>query len=109
MAEEEKDKTEEKKENYRASFTGVLEILASKVSRKGTIVAMAMVLIYLLVALLAATPNVSELLIFSGVIAGFIVGLAIFFTTLQWILDVKDDRKDKRKRGIHRDSLKEET
>ncbi len=95
MADEKKTQLEEKKDNSRIPFTGVLEILASKVSRKGTIVAMAMVLIYLL----AATPNVTQVLAFIGVIAG----LAVFFTMLQWIIDIKDDKKDRRGRGRHKD------
>jgi len=95
MVDEKKTKLEEKKDNYRIPLTGVLEILANKISRKGTIVAMAMVLIYML----AATPNVTVVLAFIGVIAG----LAVFFTLLQWIIDIKDDKKDKKGRGRHKD------
>ena len=58
---------------------GVMQILANKVSRKGAIIAMAMVLIYMI----AATPNVSLIILFVGTIAG----LAVFFTGLQWWLD----------------------
>ena len=99
MAKEENTtETTVKKENkirVRIPFTGILEILANKDSRKGTIIAMAMVLIYLL----AATPNVAEVLIFVGAITG----LAIFFTFLQWIVDLKDDKKDKKGRSVHKD------
>lgn len=98
MSEEETTQPKEenkKKDNIRIPFTGVMEILASKISRKATIVAMAMVLIYLL----AATPNVAQVLFFIGAIAG----LAVFFTLLQWILDIKDDRKDRGSRGRHKD------
>lgn len=96
MTDEETTQTEEKKKknDIRIPFTGVMEILASKISRKATIVAMAMVLIYLL----AATPNVAEVLVFIGAIAG----LAVFFTLLQWILDIKDDKKDRRGRGCYK-------
>lgn len=89
---------EKKKDNSRIPFTGVLEILANKVSRKAAIVAMAMILIYLL----AATPNVAEIVLF--VIA--IGGLAVFFTMLQWVLDVKDDKKKKMR---HKDPPSDET
>jgi len=44
MADEEKPK-EKQKEVVKIPFTGILEILARKVSRKATIVAMAMLLI----------------------------------------------------------------
>ncbi len=83
----------EKKEQGNISktpFTNVLEILANKVSRKAAVVGLAMVLIYLL----AATPNVAQVLIFIIAIAG----LAIFFTVLQWIIDLKNDDKKKRKK-----------
>ena len=66
-------------------LTNVLEILANKVSRKAVIVALAMVLIYMV----AATPNVASVLLFVGAIAG----LAIFFTLLQWILDMAGGEK----------------
>jgi type IV secretory pathway VirB2 component (pilin) len=83
----------EKKEQRNISktpFTNVLEILANKVSRKAAVVGLAMVLIYLL----AATPNIAQALIFIIAIAG----LAIFFTTLQWIIDLKSDGKKTRKK-----------
>jgi len=76
--------------NSKIPFTNVLEILANKVSRKAAVVGMAMVLIYLL----AATPNVPEAIIFIIAIAG----LAMFFTVLQWIIDLKDDKKKKGKK-----------
>jgi len=98
MADEEKPK-EKQKEVVKIPFTGILEILARKVSRKATIVAMAMLLIYLL----AATPNVAEVLIFVGAIAG----LAVFFTLLQFFVDIGDDKKDKKGRNIHKDPPKE--
>ncbi len=94
MPEEEKPK-EEQKESVKVPFNGILEILAKKVSRKASIVAMAMILIYLL----AATPAVTEILLFVGTIGG----LAVFFTTLQFIVDTRDDKKDKKGRGIHKD------
>lgn len=62
-------------------IAGVLQILASKVSRKAAIVALAMVLVYLL----AVTPTVQEVVFITCVITG----LAVFFTILQWILDKK--------------------
>jgi type IV secretory pathway VirB2 component (pilin) len=83
----------EKKEQRNISktpFTNVLEILANKVSRKAAVVGLAMVLIYLL----AATPNIAQALIFIIAIAG----LAIFFTTLQWVIDLKSDGKKTRKK-----------
>ena len=95
MADEETSK-EVKDNEIKVPFTNVLEILANKVSRKAVIVAMAMVLIYLL----AATPNVVEVLLFVGSIGG----LAVFFTLLQFIVDLRDNKKDKRGRGVHKDS-----
>jgi len=82
--------SEQKKEIIKVPLTGVLEILANKVSRKAVIVAMAMVLIYLL----AATPNVAEVIFFIVAIAG----LAVFFTLLQWILDVRGEKRGKNAR-----------
>jgi len=95
MADEETSK-EVKDNEIKVPFTNVLEILANKVSRKAVIVAMAMVLIYLL----AATPNVVEVLLFVGSIGG----LAVFFTLLQFIVDLRDNKKDKRGRGVHKDA-----
>lgn len=95
MADEETPKEEKKENVVRIPFTGILEILARKVSRKATIIAMAMILIYLL----AVTPAVTEIVLFVGVISG----LAVFFTTLQFIVDTGDDKKDKKGRGIHKD------
>ncbi len=69
-------------------ITKVLEILANKVSRKAAIVGMAMLLIYML----AATPNVAAAMSFIVPITV----LAIFFTGLQWILDVVHGRREKR-------------
>ena len=101
MAEEEKKTTANENEQpvSKIPFTNVLEILANKVSRKAVIVAMAMILIYLL----AATPNVAEVLLFVGAITG----LAVFFTLLQWIIDLKDDRRDRRGRDVHSDPPKD--
>jgi hypothetical protein len=84
---------EEKKEQGnipKVSFVGVVEILAKKLSRKAAVIGLAMVLIYLL----AATPNVAG-------VTGFIVAIALlagFFTTLQWIIDIKGDSKKKKKK-----------
>lgn len=78
------------KDNTKTSkipLTGVLEILANKVSRKATIIAMAMILIYML----AATPNVVNILLFVGSIGG----LAVFFTLLQYFSDTKESKKNK--------------
>ena len=100
-----KDKQETKNTsqntNIKVPFTNVLEILASKVSRKATIIAMAMILIYLL----AATPGVTEVLLFTGAIAG----LAIIFTLLQWVIDIRDDSKDRRGKRKNKDSTSEES
>ena len=80
--------------SVKVSFASILEILANKVSRKATIVAMAMVLIYML----AATPSVAAA---TGYILA-ISGLAIFFTLLQWIIDIKSDRpKGERPNGVN--------
>jgi len=80
---------QETKETSKVPFTNVLEILANKVSRKAAVVGMAMVLIYLL----AATPNVASVMSFIVAIAG----LAVFFTVLQWIIDLKSDNPKKKK------------
>lgn len=71
-------------------MTKVLEILANKVSRKAAVIGMAMILIYML----AATPNVATVMFFIVPI----VVLAIFFTILQWILDIVHGRKEKGKK-----------
>ena len=84
------DEIKETNSNTKIPFTNVLEILANKVSRKAAIVGMAMILIYLL----AATPNVAEVTLFIIAIAG----LAIFFTVLQWIIDLKNDGTKKSKK-----------
>ena len=78
---DEKEKDQEK-ELTTTGIVRVLEILANKVSRKAAIVGMAMVLIYLL----AVTPTVVTDVL---VIIGFITGLAIFVTVLQWTIDKK--------------------
>lgn len=82
-------------------MTKVLEILASKVSRKATIIAMAMILIYMI----AATPNVVTAMAFIIPIAG----LAIFFTFLQWILDVVWGRREKGGKKNKDDEVKEDS
>ena len=64
-------------------FIGVLQILVSKISKKAVIVAIAMILIYLLAAGVTTVP---DKYIFTVCV---IAGLAVFFTTLQWILDKK--------------------
>jgi hypothetical protein len=93
---QEEKKAVTKNEVSKIPLNGVLEILADKVSRKAVIVAMAMVLIYLL----AATPNVTQVMLFVGTIAG----LAVFFTILQWYLDVREDSNELKKRRWHKDS-----
>ena len=96
------DKKEEEQNTSKVPFTNVLEILANKVSRKAAVVGMAMVLIYLL----AATPNVAEVIVFIFAIAG----LAVFFTVLQWIIDLKNDGKNvtKKKGGYVADEGKDD-
>ena len=69
-------------------FAKVLEVIANKISRKASIIALGMVLLYLL----GSTPT-SPMLIFSSIIIG---GLAVFFTILQWVIDIK---KNKDKKG----------
>ena len=81
-------------------MTKVLEILANKVSRKASIIALAMVLIYLI----AATPNVATAMAFIVPIAG----LAVFFTFLQWILDAVWGRRGKGKKNKD-DEVKEDS
>lgn len=90
MADEIKDTNAETSSNSKIPFTNVLEILANKVSRKAAVIGIAMILIYML----AATPNVPEALIFIIAIAG----LAMFFTVLQWIIDLKNDDNKKQKK-----------
>ncbi len=78
-------------------FSKVLEVLANKVSRKAAIVALAMILIYMI----AIAPSVANVLLFTI----SIIGLAVFFTTLQWILDFiygrrSDNKKQKKEKEI---------
>jgi len=95
--EENEETYEVVKTSSTAGISGVLQILANKVSRKAAIVALAMVLVYLL----AITPTVKSLVL----VACIITGLAVFFTILQWILDKREkkvklkilEREDKRK------------
>ena len=68
-------------------MTKVLEILANKVSRKASIVMVGMLLLFLI-----ATAETVNNLIFMSIM---IVGLVVFFTVLQWILDIKNGRKEK--------------
>jgi len=68
-------------------MTKVLEILANKVSRKASIVMVGMLLLFLI-----ATAETVNNLIFMSIM---ITGLVVFFTILQWILDIKNDRKEK--------------
>ena len=84
------DETKDTNNSSKVPFTNVLEILANKVSRKAAVVGMAMVLIYLL----AATPNVAGATMFIIAIAG----LAVFFTVLQWIIDLKNNDVKKKKK-----------
>ena len=72
-------------------FTEVLKVLVGKVSRKATIVALAMILIYMI----AATPNVVNVVLFTI----SIVSLAVFFTGLQWILDIVNGKKTTNKKS----------
>lgn len=66
-------------------FARVLEVLAGKMSRKAAIIALGMILIYLI----AVAPNVANVLLF----VFSILGMAVFFTILQWILDLIYGRK----------------
>ena len=68
-------------------MTKVLEILANKVSRKASIIMVGMILLFLI-----ATAETVNNLIFMSIM---ITGLVVFFTILQWILDIKDGRKEK--------------
>ena len=68
-------------------MTKVLEILANKVSRKASIVMVGMLLLFLI-----ATAETVNNLIFMSIM---ITGLVVFFTVLQWILDIKNGRKEK--------------
>lgn len=79
-------------------FIGVLQLLASKFSKKAAVIGFSMLLIYLL----SATPAAPKL-VFSVCI---LAGLGIFYSTLQWILDKRQqkarlkiiaNRKDKNK------------
>jgi hypothetical protein len=67
-------------------FAGVLQILANKMSKKGAVIALSMVLIYLL----SATP-VAPQLVFSVIVIG---GLGVFYTILQWIIDRKRQKTE---------------
>jgi len=64
-----------------------LEILAGKISRKVVIVAMAMLLIYLIVALPTATTSFQLI----GIMV--VTGLALFGAVSQWVLDWKDKKE----------------
>ena len=64
-----------------SGLVGILQILANKISKKASVIGLAMVLIYML----AATPTTPELIFPVAVLAL----LAVFFTMLQWILDKK--------------------
>ena len=68
-------------------MTKVLEILANKVSRKASVVTIGMLLLFLI----ATADNVNNLIFMSIMITG----LVVFFTILQWILDIKNGRKEK--------------
>jgi hypothetical protein len=68
--------------NEKVTFAKVLETLASRISRKAIVAALAMVLIYLI----AVNPTVVPQLVF---ITLLITGLAIFASIMQWILDKK--------------------
>lgn len=68
------------------SFSKVLEILANKVSRKATVIVLAMILVYFI----AVTPTVTSIVFTIGVISS----LAVFFTILQWIIDIKKNKKE---------------
>jgi chromate transport protein ChrA len=72
-------------------FNNVLEILANKVSRKSSIIALAMVLLFLL----ATAETVASVLL----VALLITGLAVFLTFIQWILDLRDVPKKTKKQA----------
>ncbi len=72
-------------------FSKVLEILAGKISRKAAVITLAMILIYFI----AVTPTVTSILLSIGVISG----LAVFFTILQWIIDLKEGKKKEKEEG----------
>jgi len=65
-------------------FSGVLQIIANKLSKKAAVIGLAMVLIYLL----SATPTTPQL-VFSVVV---LAGLSIFYSMLQWLLDRKQQK-----------------
>ena len=68
-------------------FTKFFEILASKVSRKAIIVAMAMVLLFLL----GTAPTAS----FVYFIGSLIASLSLICVLLQFFVDKKDKKKEK--------------
>lgn len=78
---ETKEKQDEEIVEVSDGFVGVLQIIANKLSKKAAVVGLSMVLIYLL----SATPMAPKLVFSICVLAG----LGIFYSTLQWILDRK--------------------
>ena len=71
----------------KVGFGKVLETLASRISRKAIIAALAMVLIYML----AVNPTAIPQIVF---IVFVITGLAIYTSLMQWILDKKSLDKE---------------
>ncbi|KKN20511.1 hypothetical protein LCGC14_0934830 [marine sediment metagenome] len=71
----------------KVGFGKVLETLASRISRKAIIAALAMILIYML----AVNPTVVPELVF---VVFVITGLAIYTSFMQWILDKKSLDKE---------------
>jgi flagellar biosynthesis component FlhA len=71
-------------------FGKFFEILATKMSRKAVVIALAMVLLYLL-----GSNPATAMLVFSSVAIG---ALAIFCTMLQWIADVKSKKEREEKK-----------
>lgn len=71
-------------------MNNVLEILAGKISRKGILIAIAMILVYLV----AIAPTAVNALIAIGTICS----LALFGTILQFYLDWKKLEKDSTKK-----------
>jgi len=68
--------------NEKVNFAKVLETLASRISRKAIVIALAMILIYMI----AVNPTAVPQLIF---ITLLITGLSMFASIMQWILDKK--------------------
>ena len=70
-----------------SEFAKTLEILANKVSRKASIITIGMILLFLI----ATAESVNHLIFISVMITG----LVVFFTILQFIIDIKEGRKER--------------